>query len=79
MTTNALEWVASYGGGTFIDEKGQVTVNNVNAVNALTLAASWIGDISPEGVRNYMEERKPEASSRQEMQFLCATGLMHGR
>lgn len=56
LTTNALEWVASYGGGTFIDEKGQVTVNNVNAVTALTLAASWIGDISPEGVRNYMEE-----------------------
>lgn len=56
LTTNALEWVASYGGGTFIDEKGQVTVNNINAVNALTLAASWIGDISPEGVRNYMEE-----------------------
>ncbi|GGW38897.1 ABC transporter substrate-binding protein [Vreelandella hamiltonii] len=56
LTTNALEWVASYGGGTFVDADGQVTVNNPQAVEALALAASWIGDISPEGVRNYMEE-----------------------
>ncbi|WP_445010445.1 ABC transporter substrate-binding protein [Vreelandella stevensii] len=56
LTTNALEWVASYGGGTFVDADGQVTVNNPQAVEALELAASWIGDISPEGVRNYMEE-----------------------
>lgn len=56
LTTNALEWVASFGGGTFVDAEGQVTVNNPRAVEALTLAASWVGDISPEGVRNYMEE-----------------------
>ena len=57
LTTNALEWVASYGGGTFVDAEGQVTVNNPQAVEALALAASWVGDISPEGVRNYMEEQ----------------------
>ena len=57
LTTNALEWIASYGGGTFVDQEGEVTINNPMAVNALTLAASWIGDISPEGVRNYMEEQ----------------------
>ncbi len=57
LTTNALEWVASYGSGTFVDAEGQVTVNNPQAVEALALAASWVGDISPEGVRNYMEEQ----------------------
>ncbi|PMR78663.1 ABC transporter substrate-binding protein [Halomonas urumqiensis] len=56
LTTNALEWIASYGGGTIVDAEGNVTVNNPQAADALTLAASWIGDISPEGVRNYMEE-----------------------
>ncbi|MCE9682532.1 ABC transporter substrate-binding protein [Halomonas alkalisoli] len=56
LTTNALEWIASYGGGTIVDEEGNVTVNNPRAAEALTLAATWIGDISPRGVRNYMEE-----------------------
>ena len=56
LTTNALEWIASHGGGTFVDAGGQVTINNPQAVEAIALAASWVGDISPEGVRNYMEE-----------------------
>jgi trehalose/maltose transport system substrate-binding protein len=56
LTTNALEWIASYGGGTIVDEEGNITVNNPLAAEALTLAASWISDISPNGVRNYMEE-----------------------
>ncbi|WP_030069960.1 ABC transporter substrate-binding protein [Halomonas alkaliantarctica] len=56
LTTNALEWIASYGGGTFVNADGQVTINNPHAIEAIVLAASWIGDISPEGVRNYMEE-----------------------
>ncbi len=56
LTTNALEWIASYGGGTFVNADGQVTINNPHAIEAIALAASWIGDISPEGVRNYMEE-----------------------
>ena len=57
LTANALEWVASHGGGTFVNDDGEVTVNNPQAVDALALAASWVGDISPEGVRNYMEEQ----------------------
>ncbi len=56
LTCDALEWVASYGGGTFIDPNGDITVNNPQAVAALTLASSWIGKISPEGVLNYDEE-----------------------
>ncbi|MCE8051747.1 ABC transporter substrate-binding protein [Halomonas daqingensis] len=56
LTTNALEWIASYGGGTIVDDDGNITVNNPQAAEALTLAASWVGDIAPRGVRNYMEE-----------------------
>ena len=56
LTVNALEWVASFGGGTVVDNEGEVTINNEHAAQALDLAASWIGDISPEGVLNYTEE-----------------------
>ncbi|MGP5018490.1 ABC transporter substrate-binding protein [Vreelandella alkaliphila] len=56
LTVNALEWVSSFGGGTVVDQNGEVTINNEKAAEALDLAASWIGDISPEGVLNYTEE-----------------------
>ncbi|AZM95500.1 ABC transporter substrate-binding protein [Vreelandella venusta] len=56
LTVNALEWVSSFGGGTVVDQDGEVTINNEKAAEALDLAASWIGDISPEGVLNYTEE-----------------------
>ncbi|MGM0534575.1 MAG: ABC transporter substrate-binding protein [Pseudomonadota bacterium] len=56
LTTNALEWVASYGGGTIVDEQGEITIDNEQAAEALDLAASWIGNISPDGVLNYTEE-----------------------
>lgn len=56
LTVNALEWVASFGGGTVVDNEGEVTINNERAAQALDLAASWIGDISPEGVLYYTEE-----------------------
>jgi trehalose/maltose transport system substrate-binding protein len=56
LTCNALEWVASFGGGTFVDAEGKITINNPRAVKALTLAAKWVDLISPPGVLNYMEE-----------------------
>lgn len=56
LTCNALEWVASFGGGTIVDEEGNLTINNDDAAAALDLAASWIGDITPEGALNYTEE-----------------------
>jgi len=56
LTCNALEWVSSYGGGTFVDENGKITVNNPQAAKALDMAASWIGKISPEGVLGYKED-----------------------
>ncbi|AGB82523.1 ABC-type sugar transport system, periplasmic component [Serratia sp. FGI94] len=56
LTCNALEWVASQGGGTFIDADGNITVNNPRAAQALEMAAGWVGTIAPPGVLGYMEE-----------------------
>jgi len=56
LTCDALEWVAAYNGGSFVDANGKITVNNPNAAQALDRAASWIGSISPEGVLGYTEE-----------------------
>ncbi len=56
LTCDALEWVDSYGGGAIVDPEGKVTINNPKAQAALTLAAGWIGTITPEGVLNYAEE-----------------------
>jgi trehalose/maltose transport system substrate-binding protein len=56
LTCNALEWVDSFGGGQIVAEDGSITINNQQAAAALDLAASWIGDIAPEGVLNYAEE-----------------------
>jgi trehalose/maltose transport system substrate-binding protein len=56
LTCNALEWIASHGGGTIVDENGRITVDNPRAATALELAAGWVGAISPPGVLNYAEE-----------------------
>ncbi len=56
LTCNALEWVASAGGGTFLNQNREYTANNPQARAALTQAASWIGTITPQGVLNYDEE-----------------------
>ena len=56
LTCNALEWVASQGGGTFVDAQGKIDVDNPNAARALDVAAAWIRTIAPEGVLNYTEE-----------------------
>ena len=56
LTCDALEWIYSSGGGAIVDADGAVTINNQQAIDAVDLAASWIGTISPEGVLNYAEE-----------------------
>jgi trehalose/maltose transport system substrate-binding protein len=56
LTTVALEWVHSHNGGTIVDDKGEVTIDNPNAAQALKTAAGWVGTISPQGVLNYTEE-----------------------
>lgn len=56
LTCNALEWVASYKGGVFVETDGSISINNQQASKALDMAASWVGTIAPEGVLGYMEE-----------------------
>ncbi|MGO1074250.1 ABC transporter substrate-binding protein [Inquilinus sp. CA228] len=56
LTCNALEWIASFGGGSIVGPDGKITVNNPQAAKALDLAASWVGTITPDGVLNYIEE-----------------------
>lgn len=56
LTCDALEWVASFGGGTIVDPDGKITIDNPQAVAALELAGSWMGTITPTGALNYEEE-----------------------
>ncbi len=56
LTCDALEWVASHEGGTFIDANGDINTEHPQAIAALNLAASWVGTIAPRGVLNYDEE-----------------------
>lgn len=56
LTCNAQEWIVSYGGGRIVEQDGSIEINNPAAAEALTLAASWVGGIAPEGVLNYTEE-----------------------
>jgi trehalose/maltose transport system substrate-binding protein len=56
LTTVALEWISSFGGGTIVDGQGEITLNNAKAAEALKTATGWVGTISPPGVLNYTEE-----------------------
>ena len=54
LTCDALEWIASSGGGQFID-KGKVTINNPKAAAILDLFRQNIGVTTPRGVTSYQE------------------------
>jgi trehalose/maltose transport system substrate-binding protein len=56
LTCNALEWIASSGGGSIVDPDGTVTADNPKAAAALDRAHSWIGTIAPPDVLNFTEE-----------------------
>lgn len=56
LTCNGLEWIASYGGGTLVEDDGRFSANNPKAAEALTLVSSWIGTLAPRGVLSYSEE-----------------------
>ncbi len=56
LTCNALEWVASFGGGSIVEPDGKVSIHNPHAVQALDLLSSWTGTIVPRGVLSYSEE-----------------------
>ena len=54
LTCDALEWIASNGGGLII-ENGKVTVDNDKAAAALTTIKGFVNTISPQGVTGYTE------------------------
>lgn len=56
LTCDALEWIVSHGGGSIVSPAGAVTVDNPAAIDALNMAKSWIGDISPTSVLSAREE-----------------------
>jgi trehalose/maltose transport system substrate-binding protein len=56
LTCDALEWVASAGGGHFIDN-GKVTINNKNAQTILDGFRSNLSKISPRNVTTFQEDQ----------------------
>ncbi len=56
LTCDALEWVASHGGGSIIEPDGKVSINNDMAIKAIERAKGWVGKISPDGVTGFAEE-----------------------
>jgi trehalose/maltose transport system substrate-binding protein len=56
LTCDALEWIASAGGGMIMDESGKVTVNNDKATAMLNKAKGWVGSIAPRDVTSFQEE-----------------------
>lgn len=69
LTCNAMEWLASSGGGT-ITAKKQVTINNPKAVAMLNKVRSWVGTISPTGVTGYQENDSMNAFASGNAAFL---------
>lgn len=61
LTCDALEWIASFDGGTIVDPSGKITVNHANVVAALRAAQGWVGTIAPEAVTSYAEEEARNA------------------
>jgi len=60
LTCDSLEWLASSGGGQFIDG-GKVTINNPRAAAILNLQRSFVGTITPRGVTTYQEGESEQA------------------
>jgi trehalose/maltose transport system substrate-binding protein len=56
LTCDALEWIYSNDGGTIISPQAVITINNENAIEAVDMAAAWVGTISPPGVTGFQEE-----------------------
>lgn len=53
LTSNALEWQESEGGGRIIEENRTISVNNLHALRSWQRAKRWAGSISPLGVAAY--------------------------
>ena len=55
LSCNALEWIASYNGGTLLDDSGWPMVNTANVNSAMEFAAKIVGEISPREVLHFTE------------------------
>jgi trehalose/maltose transport system substrate-binding protein len=60
LTCNALEWIASVGGGHFVDG-GKVSIDNAKARTILDAMANQVGKITPRGVTSYQEDQTEHA------------------
>jgi trehalose/maltose transport system substrate-binding protein len=60
LTCNALEWIASVGGGHFVDN-GKVTIDNAKARAVLNTISAQIGKTTPQGVTTYQEDQTEHA------------------
>ena len=60
LTCNALEWLASSGGGHIIDN-GKATINNAKAAQILDAMRNQVGKTMPRGVTTYQEDQTEHA------------------
>ena len=60
LTCNALEWIASAGGGHYVDN-GKASINNPRAQTILDAMRAQIGKITPRGVTSYQEDQTEHA------------------
>jgi trehalose/maltose transport system substrate-binding protein len=56
LTCNALEWIASAGGGTMVSG-GKATIDNAKARTILDAMRAQIGKTTPRGVTSYQEDQ----------------------
>ncbi len=54
LTCNSLEWIASAGGGHFVDG-GKASINNAKAATILDALRNQVGKTTPRGVTSYQE------------------------
>jgi trehalose/maltose transport system substrate-binding protein len=54
LVCDSLEWIASSGGGHYIDN-GKASINNPKAAAILNTIRGWVGTIAPRGVTTYQE------------------------
>src|SRR5690348_14210896 len=60
LTCDALEWIASSGGGHIIDN-GKVTIDNAKARAVLDSIRGQVGKVTPSGVTTYQEDQTEHA------------------
>jgi trehalose/maltose transport system substrate-binding protein len=60
LTCNALEWIASVGGGHYVDG-GKVTIDNAKARTILDAIRVQVGKTTPRGVTSYQEDQTEHA------------------